>query len=138
MSNTEIPQRNAEDMGVTLEEWYKLKVQLDSLKLKELTLRKAIHEFYFPDAEEGTSSIDIGGGFVLKAVTKYNYRIDEGALEAVKPKLEDLGVAPPVRYKIELDTKPYRALKGEAEEVFGEALIIKPGTPTLSIVKPKK
>ena len=48
---------------------------LSSLKAKELELRKYIVNRAFPKKEEGTNTLDLGNGYELKAVVKYNYKL---------------------------------------------------------------
>ena len=48
---------------------------LSSLKAKELELRKYIVNRAFPKKEEGINTLDLGNGYDLKAVVKYNYRL---------------------------------------------------------------
>lgn len=48
---------------------------LSSLKAKELELRKYIVNRAFPKKEEGTNTLELGNGYELKAVVKYNYKL---------------------------------------------------------------
>lgn len=150
-----------------LENWYRLKEQLDDVKTKEFELRKRIYAHYFVakdehgvdiQPKEGTNNFDLPDGFVLKAQRVVNRSVDQGSLAALKQeKIElsekedltheerarlELLLALPlddlVRYKPELETREYRKLSDEARNVFDTALVIKDGTPQLDIVKPKR
>lgn len=48
---------------------------LSSLKAKELELRKYIVNRAFPSKSEGTNTLELGNGYELKAVVKYNYKL---------------------------------------------------------------
>lgn len=160
-------QVNNEVTQADLEEWYRLKEQLDDTKTKEFALRKKIYAHYFVardehgveiQPKEGTNNFELPDGFVLKAQRVINRSVDQGSLAALKQeKIElsekedltheerarlELLLALPlddlVRYKPELETREYRKLSDEARNVFDTALVIKDGTPQLDIVKPKR
>ena len=48
---------------------------LSMLKAKELELRKYIVNRAFPSKTEGTNTLELGSGYELKAVVKYNYKL---------------------------------------------------------------
>ncbi len=48
---------------------------LSTLKAKELELRKYIVNRAFPSKSEGTNTLELGNGYELKAVVKYNYKL---------------------------------------------------------------
>lgn len=52
-----------------------LKDKLTALKSEELALRKYIVERAFPDRTEGTNTVELGGGYSLKAKVKFNYKL---------------------------------------------------------------
>lgn len=57
-------------------EWEHLKDQLSKAKEAEMQMRKYIVSRAFPDATEGTNTLELGNGYQLKAVTKFNYNLD--------------------------------------------------------------
>lgn len=59
-----------------------------SLKEKEMELRKYIVNRAFPKKEEGTNTLELGNGYELKAVVKYNYRLADN--EIVEKTLEEI------------------------------------------------
>ena len=72
--------------------WNKLKLDIEDLKADEMDLRKLIVRSAFPEAVEGTNTIELGNGYKLKGVVKYNYKLpDNDAVEAGLKKLETLG-----------------------------------------------
>lgn len=61
---------------------------LSSLKAKELELRKYIVNRAFPSKSEGTNTLELGNGYELKAVVKYNYRLADN--EIVEKTLQEI------------------------------------------------
>lgn len=120
-------------------EWNALQRQLTKLKDDEMRLRKEIFAACFPDPTEGTMKVDMPEGWALKGVYKLTRSIDEAALPAVLSELHKRHVNTDtfLRYKPTLDLKAYRALDPRWQEIFEQALEIKPGAPTLEIIPPK-
>lgn len=123
-----------------LANWYEMSQELRTLRAKESALRKQIFGAAFDNPVEGTNNHELDDGYVLKAKYPLTRTIDEGALAAITEKLTELGVHPDslVKYKPELKVAPYRKLNDEQRKLFDQALIIKPGSPTLEIVLPAK
>jgi hypothetical protein len=61
---------------------------LSELKAKELELRKYIVNRAFPSKSEGTNTLELGSGYELKAVVKYNYKLADN--ELVEKTLEEI------------------------------------------------
>lgn len=130
-----------------LAEWYRTKEELGKLKSKEALLRSRIFKFYFPDPAEGTNSRELGDGTgaVVKGTYVINRSVDQGALDALR---EAQKVADSNAYAINLDVlvvwKPelkiseYRTLTDEERNWFDQALVIKPGSPQVEVVIPKR
>lgn len=121
-------------------EWYELQKELTRVKAKEMLLRIKIFKYYFPLPEEGTNSADLADGYVLKGVHKIDRKIDVAALTVLKDlfiagkiKIDDL-----VKWDPALKVKEYRELTKEQIQLFDRCLIVKPGSPALEIVLPKK
>lgn len=140
----EIPTVTAEDLAL----WYRIHAELGKLKAQEGLLRRRIFDAYFPKPAEGTNSVDLndGTGAVLKGTHKIQRDVDQGAYEAYRteqqregsnlvqlPMIENL-----VKWKPEVVLSEYRKLTDEERMAFDQCLIIKPGSPSLEIVIPKR
>lgn len=119
-------------------EWYHINEQITALKAKEMVLRKELANHYFPDPTEGTNTQEMPDDWKLKATFKYNRNIDKAALPAVLEKLPEGTEDKVIDYKPSLKLRAYKALTETHKEIFDEALVIKPGTPTLELVPPKE
>lgn len=123
-----------------LEEWYKLKKKLAETKVKEELLRKKIFAGYFPEAHEGTNSMPLPDGYVLKAVRTINRSVDDAAFRSSLEELAKHGIPTDeiVKYKPELAIGTYRKLTAENQKLMDTVLVVKDGMPQLDIVKPKR
>jgi hypothetical protein len=130
-----------------LEEWYRLKEQLASVKASEMLLRQKIYKGLFIDPKEGTNSVPLGNdGWLIKAKRVINRDVDQAALqhsmaidEATKMSrlsANGIHVEQLIKWTPELVTKAYRLLTEEQVKIFDEVLIIKDGSPSLEIVLP--
>jgi len=130
---------------VKLAEWYEALKAAEAAKLvvaTEQALRKEVAELFFPTPSEGVNSTPLAEGWALKYTYKIDRKLDEAALPAVKAKLQEMEVNTDVLVvmKPSLDTKAYKALvtlNPEGAKIFEQAMIIKPGSPTLELVAPK-
>ena len=131
-----------------LEEWFRLQDQLKKIKASEMLLRQKIFGSYFPSPVEGTNSVALADGWVLKGKHTISREVDPGALGALRTKDEVIGLSPfeaaginvdkLVQYKPSLVLKEYRTLTEEQRQLFDRALVVKPGSPALEIVLPAK
>lgn len=131
-----------------LEDWFKLQDQLKKIKASEMLLRTKIYKGLFISPKEGTNSLPLAEGWVLKAKRTINREVDLAALNVnslVDPatqmsRLSANGIHPEslIKWKPELVTAAYRALTAEQMEIFNECLVIKDGSPSLEIVLPAK
>ena len=129
-----------------LEAWYKLQENLRAVKAAEMLLRTKIFKGMFKEPVEGTNSIPLEGGWVLKGKRTINREIDGAALQAnmaIDPATQmsrlsanGIHVEQLVKWVPELVTKTYRILSEEQVKIFDECLIIKDGSPALEIVLP--
>lgn len=137
---TEIPTN--EVTSTDLAEWYKMQQKLAKLKSAEALLRNKIFKGLFLAPTEGTNKhqLNDGTGAVLKATHVINRSVDEGALDALKEELRNkkIKTADLIRYKPELVISEYRKLTDEEQKLFDRVLIVKPGTPQMEIVIPKR
>lgn len=123
-----------------MERWYVVQEQLTKLKNEENLLRQKIFKGMFPAPKEGTNSVDLADGYVLKGKRVINRTVDEAAFKASIEELAKNGIATDaiVKFKPELVTSEYRTLTDEQRNLFDCVLIIKDGMPGLEIVKPKR
>jgi len=121
----------------TLEDWYRISQELKTLKQIELDMRRELFMEYFADPVEGTNVVDIDGGWQLVGGYPFTRTIDPAALDAV---IEQLGntLDNVVVFKPSLSVTGYRKLDDDARLILDQALVIKPGTPTLTIRKKGK
>jgi hypothetical protein len=139
--------------------WQDSKDRLAKYKEMEMDYRKICVDFLVPDKQEGTNNIELGSGYVAKAVVKFNYKPkdDNDAIWAGLEKIERLTndgkgklIAErlfswhPSFLKGEYVTLQEDATKGdrfaiEALKIIeNELIIISEAAPTLAIVEPKK
>lgn len=139
----EIPE-NTLDMN-DLYKWFELRKQIEAFKAvttQEMFLRKKIAACLFPNPSEGTNTFELQDG--TGAVVKYGHtierKVDEGALTSLREEFEKVGISVDdlIRRKPELEKKAYNRLTDVQRSVFDQALLIKPGSPTLDIVIPAK
>jgi hypothetical protein len=123
-----------------MNQWYNMTQELKKLKASEMLLRKMIFGDYFAEPKEGTNTAPLDAGWVLKGVHKIDREVDIGALSVMKFELEKMGIRADVlvEYKPSLKVKEYRELTEEQQKLFDRCLIIKPGSPSLSIELPAK
>ena len=131
-----------EEQMKLLEEWRLAKAEADAVKpiiAKEQELRKQVFAAFYPTPKEGTNTLDLAEGWKLKGVYKLDRKIDEAALPAVTEQLREMGVNADtlVKWTPSLKTAVYKELTAEQRAVFDQALIIKPGLPTIELVAPK-
>lgn len=121
-----------------LQQWNEAQEKLKELKVEEMKLRKRIFSLFFPNAVEGANTYDLANGYKLKGTSKITRKIDEAALEAVMAKMPRGSVDHLIKFKPSLVTKNYKALLPAQKKIIDEAIISSPGSPTISIVEPKK
>lgn len=123
-----------------MERWYTVSAELTKLKNEEQLLRQKIFKGMFHDPKEGTNSVDLADGYVLKGKRTINRTVDDAAFKASIEELAKNGVPTDqiVKYKPELVTSEYRKLTAEQMNLFDTVLIVKDGMPGLEIVKPKR
>lgn len=120
--------------------WYRMQQELQKLKANEMLLRKKIFDACFPNPKEGTNSYPLPDGWVLKGKHVVNRDVDLGAFQVLRDEFEKQGISPDdiVEFKPVLVKRSYNTLTAEQQKLFDQALIVKPGSPSLEIVKPKK
>lgn len=132
----QIEEATPEDLAA----WYVAQEALRKAKDTELALRLKIFKDKFRAPVEGINKYDLPDGYVLKGTHVINRKVDEPALITLRPIFQEKGlkVDELVQFKPELRTGEYRKLTEEQRMMFDQVLIIKPGTPSLEIVLPKR
>ena len=125
-----------------IEQWRLAKQEVDAMKhivAAERELRKEVFESFFVNPKEGTSTIELQGGWKLKGVFKLDRKLDEAAIPAMCEQLRTIGVNPDtlLEYKASLKMATYKELTEEQRQVFDQALIVKPASPTVDLLPPK-
>lgn len=135
--------------------WNGKKAAIETAKAEEMELRKYIVGREFPKKQEGTQRKELGNGYELKAVVKYNYSLaDNDTVENTLEKLSKLGNSGSAISERLVSWKPnfllgeFRQLQEDKEKgskfasdalnIISEMLTITEGSPTLEIVAPKK
>jgi hypothetical protein len=120
--------------------WYKMHQQLGKLKSAEMLLRNKIFKGLWLEPVEGTNKYELDKGFVLKATYPITRKVDIALLTTMSPELRTAGIMVDnlVKYKPELVVAVYRTLTTEQQQSFDRILEIKPGSPQLEIVQPKR
>jgi hypothetical protein len=134
--------------------WQAKKDALAKAKDDEMDLRKYIVSRAFPQAAEGTNTVELGNGYALKAVVKFNYNLaDNDTVERTLDKIAKIGnqgafiAERLVSWTPSFKLTEYRNLveagpvSAEAQEILaaiGEMLVINDAAPTLEIKEPRK
>lgn len=123
-----------------LNEWYKLQEELKTIKEREMELRKKIFAFCFPSPVEGTNSFSIADGFVIKGKHTITREVQLELYDAAKERIREAGVILEelVKWKPTLVLSAYRKLTDDQRNAMDMCLQIKPGSPAIEIVKPKR
>lgn len=134
--------------------WNGKKAAIETAKAEEMELRKYIVSREFPKKQEGTQRKELGNGYELKAVVKYNYNLaDNETVEKCLDHISALGNEGPfiadrlVSWKPNFLKTEYNDLlerKSKGDEraikilsIIDQMLTITEGAPTLDIVEPK-
>jgi len=127
-----------------LGDWHTAQAKSAAWRAKELELRGKIAEF-FAGATEGTNSMTLDYGKVLKLNVKVNRSIVPEQLEALK----NLAIAGKndnilklldtvVKYKPDLVTGEWKKLGKDDIALLADVVTERPGTPELSIETPAR
>lgn len=134
--------------------WQKKKDAIETAKAEEMELRKYVVGREFPNKHEGTTRKDLGNGYQLKAVIKYNYTLaDNDIVEKCLDHISSLGNEGPfiadrlVSWKPSFLKSEYNELlnrkdKGDERaikilEIINQMLTIKEAAPELDVIEPK-
>lgn len=136
-----------------LVDWEAQKVALEVAKEKEMTARKAVVDFAFdPNKTSGTERVELGNGYVAKAVKKINYgwikdesgKLNKKLIDRALEKIEKIGGAVGelvaerlVKWEPSLSLTEYKQLDDKFKKVIDEVIVTTEGAPTLEIIAPK-
>jgi hypothetical protein len=128
-----------EELFTKIGRWNELQSQLSSIKDQEMKLRKEIFDACFPNPTEGTNKTDMPEGWSLKGTYKLTRSLDEAALPAVLTELHKHKVRTDdvVVYKPSLSMTGFKKLDDKWQHVLEQAMVTKPGAPTLELIPPK-
>lgn len=124
-----------------LNAWSEMQKQLSALKSAEMLLRTKIFKGLFPNPVEGTNSVPLGSeGWEIKAKYPINRKPDVALLTARAQELREAGIVleDVIRAVPELAITAYRKLTDEQRHLLDQVMEIKPGSPALEIVLPKR
>lgn len=118
----------------TIAEWQELTAWLKDAKEKEMTLRKAICKQLFPEPKEGSNKY-VSAGIEAEMKHRVDRNVDEALLKQLTPELRKYGIAVDalVNWKPELALRVYRDLDARKRKFFERVLVIKDGSPSLTI-----
>lgn len=123
-----------------IERWWVVAEEMAKLKEEEMKLRKKIFGTYFPTPKEGVNTLPMTNSFVMKGTYKIERKIVEEAYKTLLPDFQKAGLPLEdlVKMRPDLSVGVYKKLDAKQQKLFDKALEIKPGAPTLEIVKPKR
>ena len=136
------------DRDQLLAQWREAHDTLATAKATEMDLRKRIVEesgLFDPNKAEGTQTVELGGGWKIKAVKKINYTVANKEGEAFE-KLNELAAMGEVsafkakklfRFDANLSITAYKDLDAAERQLIDEIIVTKPASPSLELVAPK-
>lgn len=126
--------------GDLIQSQTRLKNELAQAQNAERQNRKVLFDTFFPDAPKGSHSLDVDDGRTVSATFSLEYKVDEGALDAVRKVMQeefDVNVDAMFNWKPSLKMALYKELSEEERAVFDQCLTITEGSPQLKITEPK-
>lgn len=130
-------------------QWREAQAALRDLKVKESVLRDAVLKAVFKDETTpgqvlaGTSKVEIGYGYGLKAGFTLTYKIKKAADDTYNNVVIALGSLPRqiaeklVRWTPDLSMSVYKTLTPEQRTIIDTVLEIKQGSSSLEMIEPK-
>ena len=145
--------RDLLDRDTVLLHWQQAKDVLETAKATEMSWRVYVVKRAFPDGNEGTNTLPLGGGYELKGVINYNYKLDKDTAKvwAIQNRIAATGNRGSFladkffSWKVDFLTTEYKKLldekdSGEAKQILdliNEVLTIDEAAPGLKIKEPK-
>jgi len=147
--------RDLLDRDQVLMQWQVAKDAIEKAKAAEMEWREYVVKRAFPQKQEGTNTLELGNGYELKAVVKFNYNLaDNQTVDKVLDDISKIGnegtfiAERLVSWKPSFLLTEYRALQASAESgsaiaqqilaKIGEMLTVTDAAPTVSIKEPKR
>lgn len=134
------------DRDALLVKWQNAKNALDEAKRVESELRREVMEtlYSFDENElrEGTENVELGNGYIAKAVFKVSHKLTND-VDAALDKLDAMGeegvfiAKRLVKFEPKLSVSEYKKLAPEYRAVIDMAVVTKPSMPSFEIVAPK-
>jgi len=105
----------------------------------EMEVRKTLFAMAFPEPVENTNTLELSHGWKLKAMHKFDRKIDEAAMPDILAELQNLGVNTDIliKYIPQLEMTNYRSMTEENRTIFNQCITTKPGSPSLELIAPK-
>jgi hypothetical protein len=134
-----------------LQVWEASKLALEIAKENEMKFRKEAVDFAFdPTKKAGTERVELGGGWIAKAVKKINYgwikdgeKVNKHAIDDILDKIEKtienggLIAERLVKWTPDLSLTEYKLLPEAAKALIDTVIVTSEGAPTLEIIPPK-
>lgn len=124
-----------------LNEWWEITQRLEVDKLRETELRKDLFGMAFPDPTEGSvkNKVNLSDGYILQGDYKINRTLDQAVISTLskgdntRPLVDTV-----IKYNPALILPAWKKLSDVDRALLADMVTEKPGTPALSIVKPKR
>jgi len=117
--------------------WQEASTEANAAVQRERQLRQLAFQLSVPNPKEGVNNLDLGNGWLLKANHNLNYTVQSGALltatlEALPKELAERLV----KFQPKLSISTFKSLADDQARLFAPLVTIKPGLPSLQIIKP--
>ncbi len=111
----------------------------DPLIEEEMALRKELTAILFPNAVEGTNTLDLPDGWKIKLVHTVDRKLDEAALDATFAQLHPGWKDVLLRYVPRLNMEAFREAHPDMQRfIQASCLTEKPNAPKFDIIEPTK
>lgn len=135
--------------------WERTKTILTNAKNDEMSIRKVAVKVFVPQPREGINTVDLGGGYQLKAGVNFSYTLDSdiNKVSEIHAQIATYGnyghiIAPKIfKFSADLVLSEYRLLEEDAstypeiaaiKKLVDSVLTKTDKAPTLDIKEPKK
>lgn len=127
------------ELSYKIAQWTAVAEQQKHFQELERKLRKEIFDELFPKPKEGTNRAELGMGYSLVATYPIDRKIDLTSYTAISGQFEENHIPSNIiKYEPKLEVKVYKAMTGQQQLFFDQALIIKPGSIQMKIEPPKE
>jgi len=123
-----------------LTQWNQLESFYKQVKSWEINLRnKVIKSLFGEGKDEGSETIELGGGWKLRCKKPMTYKLGTQAdTEAMMDQLSPAAPDDLIKWEPVLSVSSYRLLSESDKRVVDQVLTIKPGQASIEIVPPPK